>query len=468
MCRHAVAYSNMNALIDPRCSPQRRITRVVGSQSYPHLLPIPQSTPFTSRQRVASITAREIPSSLQSTAFCAKTREMGVAHCLARTADTQHATTAHGILSKDAQVSYTSRLQPPGAAAALQTLLQGRPVALLWDLDNVAFFAPATSAPLQLYRMRTLISEAGGRLLACRGYANEDTADRFAGVLPLLEQAGLMAVRRVPVRRDAADVRLVEDAMAFAATHGSAGAAIVCVSQDTDFAQPLRHLSERGIRTLVASPHAPRRRTHAVMQPATYFARLPLPLACWAALKWEPLPAPVTAAEVEGLAGAARQAAAAAAANAAAAAAANAGTVAASGSLGAGVPVTETNGAADRITGSTEAVAAAAERLPTTSTPAKDSNKGPKVLRHGNGMANSMGDIPLRTGVVDDGAVAGSVRLESVALSGLLQQPPGSLAVYGMGGGLQCPGTATRLWLNPAFCCRSLGFADADFGRQYH
>ncbi|KAG2441091.1 hypothetical protein HXX76_003943 [Chlamydomonas incerta] len=163
-----------------------------------------------------------------------------------------------------------------------------------------------------------------------------------------------MDVALVPVRADAADMRLVQDAMAFAsaatttscsscsyedtssgsdADSGSSSRdggswsstagelracggepdeapvpdgllpAVLCVSQDTDFAAPLRHLSERGVVTIAVSPHEPRRRTHAAMEPATYFRRLPLPSACWAALQWRAQPpAPVSAAEAAWLA----------------------------------------------------------------------------------------------------------------------------------------------------------------------
>ncbi|GIL44371.1 hypothetical protein Vafri_1866 [Volvox africanus] len=113
-----------------------------------------------------------------------------------------------------------------------------------------------------------------------------------------------MQVAAVAVRRDAADVRLVNDAMEFAAATAAARGlepAVLCVSQDTDFAEPLRYLSERGVRTVAVSPHDPRRRTHAAMEPGTYFRRLPLPNACWAALKWEPVVTPVTDSEASWL-----------------------------------------------------------------------------------------------------------------------------------------------------------------------
>ncbi|GLC33294.1 hypothetical protein PLESTB_000349700 [Pleodorina starrii] len=205
-----------------------------------------------------------------------------------------------------------SSLLPSGSDAAFRGLLAGRRTAILWDLDNVDFFAPACSAPLQVRRLRALVTAAGGRLVLCRAYGNTDTVRRLAGILPLLEGCGLLGVEPVAVRRDAADLRLVEDAMEFAeaeaaeaaeaVTHGSVdGPALLCVSQDTDFAAPLRYLSERGVRTVAVSPHDPRRRTHAAMEPATYFRRLPLPTSCWAALKWEPLATPVTATEADWL-----------------------------------------------------------------------------------------------------------------------------------------------------------------------
>ncbi|GIL91712.1 hypothetical protein Vretifemale_19300 [Volvox reticuliferus] len=115
-----------------------------------------------------------------------------------------------------------------------------------------------------------------------------------------------MHVAAVAVRRDAADVRLVNDAMEFAAAAATTlthelEPAVLCVSQDTDFAQPLRYLSERGVRTVSVSPHNSRRRTHAAMEPGTYFRRLPLPSACWAALKWESVATPVTDTEASWL-----------------------------------------------------------------------------------------------------------------------------------------------------------------------
>ncbi|EFJ44664.1 hypothetical protein VOLCADRAFT_106325 [Volvox carteri f. nagariensis] len=100
-------------------------------------------------------------------------------------------------------------------AAQLRSILQDRRAALFWDLDNVDFFKPACSAPLQVHRLRTLVTEAGAQLLSCRAYGNTDTVRRLA---------------------------------------------VLCVSQDTDFASPLRYLSELGIPTLAISPHDPRRR----------------------------------------------------------------------------------------------------------------------------------------------------------------------------------------------------------------
>eukprot|EP00198_Chlamydomonas_reinhardtii_P011471 XP_001700808.1 predicted protein [Chlamydomonas reinhardtii] len=171
------------------------------------------------------------------------------------------------------QLPLAKKREDPDAGvdiAALRALLSNRRVALLWDLDNVDFFAPASSAPLQLRRMQELVAAAGGRLALCRAYANYDTAQRLRGVLPLLERWRLMEVALVP---------------------------------DTDFAAPLRHLSERGVVTIAVSPHEPRRRTHAAMEPATHFRRLPLPSACWAALQWRAQPpAPVSAAEAAWLA----------------------------------------------------------------------------------------------------------------------------------------------------------------------
>ncbi|KXZ47915.1 hypothetical protein GPECTOR_32g528 [Gonium pectorale] len=148
----------------------------------------------------------------------------------------------------------------PGAVSALRDLLAGRRVALLWDLDNVDFFAPAHTAPLQLQRIKALIAAAGAEELAlCRAYANTDTARRLAAVLPVLERCGLLAVERVAPRPDAADVAMVQDAVEFGATHGSLGA-VLCVSQDSDFASPMRYLSERGIITVAISPQTPRRK----------------------------------------------------------------------------------------------------------------------------------------------------------------------------------------------------------------
>ncbi|KAG2484908.1 hypothetical protein HYH03_016294 [Edaphochlamys debaryana] len=231
------------------------------------------------------------------------------------------------------------------STAALTALLRGRRVALLWDVDNVDFWAPRDSAPLQLRRLRNLVERCGGRVEMCRTYGNQATARRLAGVLPLLPRCGLARAVVVAVRPDAADMELAADAEAFAlgsgcgsasesgsrsgsgsadpcaataaddsrrtaagaaaaaGPGGPGGAAVVVVSQDTDFALPLRRLSEAGVATLVLSPHRPTHKTHVIMEPATYFRRLPLPAACCMALKWEPLPAALTAEETAWAAG---------------------------------------------------------------------------------------------------------------------------------------------------------------------
>ncbi|GIL44372.1 hypothetical protein Vafri_1866 [Volvox africanus] len=72
-------------------------------------------------------------------------------------------------------------LQPPGSGETLRNLLWNRRTAIFWDLDNVDFFAPSYSAPLQVRRLRALVDEAGAQLVVCRAYGNTDTVRRLAG-----------------------------------------------------------------------------------------------------------------------------------------------------------------------------------------------------------------------------------------------------------------------------------------------
>ncbi|KAG2450348.1 hypothetical protein HYH02_004853 [Chlamydomonas schloesseri] len=469
----------------------------------------------------------------------------------------QPATRAHAL---------SHALEPGFSLAALRALLSDRRVALLWDLDNVDFFAPASSAPLQLRRMQELVAAAGGRLAMCRAYANHDTAARLRGVLPLLERWGLMEVVLVPVRADAADMRLVQDAMAFAAggaatavaasrssyedsssgsgseggstwggregrssgsgrvernssgtdamaggsgtdavaggkgadavaggsgtdamaggsgtdavaggsgtdaVAGGKGAedagllpAVLCVSQDTDFAEPLRHLSERGVVTIAVSPHEPRRRTHAAMEPATYFRRLPLPSACCAAVQWRAQPpAPVSAAEAHWLA-----------ARLQAQAQAQPG---AQAQAQPGVQAQAQPGAQAQVQPGAQAQAltqAQARKMPphaigglqeTQPQPANRSGTGSAVglaaaqanlLAAGPPKLQALVELP----VVQDGSRLGGARGEPCAEQEAVGGPADADAPASLPRGLvefvreghPCPGVATRLWLNPAF-----------------
>ncbi|KAF6257902.1 hypothetical protein COO60DRAFT_1175858 [Scenedesmus sp. NREL 46B-D3] len=167
---------------------------------------------------------------------------------------------------------------------AIPLCLNGRAVAILWDLDNVA----PSSLQLDLIpaarELQVLLTRLGGRISHTALYANPATCARLGDSLKQQLAAAAVQLVQVQLRKQAADMRLAADAYAFARQQQQRGC-IVCVSSDTDFAPVLSYAAGQGAVTINMSAVTSPKRLPGLLPD---LKQQPLPEACHAVLAWQP------------------------------------------------------------------------------------------------------------------------------------------------------------------------------------
>lgn len=139
-------------------------------------------------------------------------------------------------------------------------LLRRREHALIvWDVENVQPFLPTSSIPIQIHRLKSILSHLGCEphfSLSIVAAINSRTMKRYQGspTLQLLLASGVV-VSTVSDFADAADKSLINSAYGFIQDHRDNGV-LMLISNDKGFSEVLQYAESKGILSIhLAPPH---------------------------------------------------------------------------------------------------------------------------------------------------------------------------------------------------------------------
>mmetsp|Transcript_38293 Transcript_38293/g.113511 ORF Transcript_38293/g.113511 Transcript_38293/m.113511 type:complete len:925 (-) Transcript_38293:399-3173(-) len=181
-------------------------------------------------------------------------------------------------------------VQDPLADAAVEGLLHGRELLVLWDIENVRLALPVLSVPVQVYRLKAALLRLGCSSLRVSAFVNPRSRAVLedSGTVELLAAAGV-ALGLCSGFSDAADRELICVGYEFGREMRENGAVAV-ISGDQGFCELLRYLGSLGVVTISVAPHRARRAA-AMAGALPPLHRMPLPLASHVSMVWGAAPA---------------------------------------------------------------------------------------------------------------------------------------------------------------------------------